>query len=124
MIERLPRYLSYIILPLNISKSPSPFAEYFHEPVQDKSNSKTVFASLCWVLFAIAHNVCHVPFVRLYFTGSRSVGFYRAGCAAAARVSAGVGPAMRLLMNDLLRKEMMIMGIHEGILENPQVTYA
>ena len=27
-------------------------------------------------------------------------------------------------MNDLLRKEMMIMGIHEGILENPQVTYA
>ena len=27
-------------------------------------------------------------------------------------------------MNDLLRKEMMIIGIHEGILENPQVTYA
>jgi hypothetical protein len=26
-------------------------------------------------------------------------------------------------MKDLLRKEMMIIGIHEGILENPQVTY-
>lgn len=65
MIERLPRYLSYIILPLNISKSPSPFAEYFHEPVQNMPNSKTLFASLCWVLFEIAHNACHVPVVRL-----------------------------------------------------------
>ena len=65
MIERLSRYLRYIILPQHISISPSPVAECFHEPAQNMSNSKTVFASLCWILSEIAHDACHVPVMRL-----------------------------------------------------------
>lgn len=42
-------------------------------------------------------------------------------CARGAAASRGVGPAMRLLMKDLLKKEIIIIGIQLGILLKPHV---